>query len=333
MKYDYFVGIDVSKPFVDVALARAIDQEEILHKQFENSVEGISELFEWVKAQRDFKVDTAVFCMEATGLYCNLLTEQLHKLRALIWVENAVQIKKSMGVTRGKNDKVDAIRIAMYALRNQDRIRFWKPAGETIDKIRHLASLRERMVVTQKRLLTPIKELKENGNSAMGKMLEKSIQKSIQAIEKDLIKIEEEIHSLIKKDEQLNKLFLLITSVVGIGFVTAINLIIHTHGFAIMNDVRKLACFCGVAPFPYQSGISVKGKTRVHAMANKKLKCNLHMASLTAIKLDPELKSYYERKVSEGKNKMSVLNAVRNKLLARVVAVVNKQEFYVKKIA
>ena len=68
-------------------------------------------------------------------------------------------------------------------------------------------------------------------------------------------------------------------------------------------------------------------------MANKKLKCNLHMASLTAVKLDVDLKAYYERKVGEGKSKMSVLNAVKNKLLARVVAVVNKQELYVKNAA
>jgi len=95
-----------------------------------------------------------------------------------------------------------------------------------------------------------------------------------------------------------------------------------------MNDARKLACYCGVAPFEYSSGTSIKGKTRVHHMANKKLKCNLHMASLTAIKLDEEIKTYYERKVAEGKSKLSVLNAVKNKLLARVVACVNNQRMY-----
>ena len=57
------------------------------------------------------------------------------------------------------------------------------------------------------------------------------------------------------------------------------------------------------------------------------------MASLTAVKLDADLKAYYERKVAEGKNKMSVLNAVKNKLLVRVIAVVNKQQDYVKKLA
>lgn len=65
-------------------------------------------------------------------------------------------------------------------------------------------------------------------------------------------------------------------------------------------------------------------------MANKKLKCNLHMASITAVKFDVGLKQYYERKVAEGKNKMSVLNAVKCKLLARVVSCENNQRTYVK---
>ena len=86
-------------------------------------------------------------------------------------------------------------------------------------------------------------------------------------------------------------------------------------------------------PFEYSSGSSIRGRTKVHYMANKKLKCNLHMASLTAVKLDGDLKAYYERKVGEGKSKLSVLNAVKSKLLARVVAVVNKQQEYVKKSA
>ena len=83
----------------------------------------------------------------------------------------------------------------------------------------------------------------------------------------------------------------------------------------------------------YQSGISIKGKTKVSHMANKKLKTNLHLAALTAIKFDPELKAYYDRKVLEGKPKMCVINAVRFKLLARVVSVIKNDREYVKKIA
>ena len=167
----------------------------------------------------------------------------------------------------------------------------------------------------------------------MAKLLTKTIKASLAAIEKDLKNIEANIISIVNEDDNLKLLYKLITSVVGIGFVTAINLLVHTNAFTVLKDTRKLACYCGVAPFEYSSGSSIRGKTKVHYMANKKLKCNLHMASLSAIKLDADLKTYYERKVNEGKNKMSVLNAVKNKLLARVIAVVNKQQEYVKRTA
>jgi len=188
-------------------------------------------------------------------------------------------------------------------------------------------------VETKKRLETPIKEFEAVGDTAMAKLLGKAIKSSLGAVDKDLKNLEAKIIDIVNEDDNLKLLFKLITSVVGIGFVTAINLLIHTNGFTVMNDTRKLACYCGVAPFEYSSGSSIRGRTKVHYMANKKLKCNLHMASLSAVKLDADLKAYYERKVAEGKSKLSVLNAVKNKLLARVVAVVNKRQEYVKRVA
>ena len=189
---------------------------------------------------------------------------------------------------------------------------------------------RERLVETVKRLTIPIQEFEEVGNVTMSRLLAKSINKTLNALDKYITKVESQIMEIVWQDENLKQLYKIITAVVGIGFVTAINLMVHTQGFSIMSDARKLACYCGVAPFEYSSGTSIRGKTRVHPMANKKIKCNLHMASITAVKHDPDLKQYYERKVAEGKSKMSVLNAVKNKLLARVVSCVNNQKMYVK---
>jgi len=271
--------------------------------------------------------------MEATGLYCLTLTNFLYSKSIDVWVEHASSIKKATALARGKNDKVDAQRIAIYAYKNAERARLWKPLNVTLEKIKNLATLRERLVDTVKRLTVPIQEFEEQGDHTMAKLLTKSIKKTLTALHKDLAELELQIKQLINQDESLKSLYKIITSVVGIGFVTAVNLMIHTHAFSIMNDARKLACYCGVAPFEYSSGTSIKGKTKVHHMANKKLKCNLHMASLTAIKLDEQIKNYYNRKVAEGKNKMSVLNAVKNKLLTRVVACVNNQRMYVKQAA
>lgn len=332
MKYEFYIGIDVSKDTLDVAVLNEQHKEEVNHLKIRNNDDGIHEMITWLnEKQQDFSIARTLFCMEATGLYCYPLLQFLYQNNAAIWVENAVQIKRSIGVLRGKNDKVDAIRIAQYAFKNIDRVRFWEPKREVVDMLKHLAALRERLVETKKRLITPVEEFRKVGNEQMAKMLGKSMHKSIQAIEKDIEGIENQMKKIISDDDQLRKLYSLVTSVVGIGFVTATNLIIHTNEFTLIKDARKLACYCGIAPFEHSSGSSVRGRTRVSSMANKKLKTNLHMASLTGMKLDEGLRNYYERKVAEGKNKMSVLNAIKNKLVARIIAVVNRGTPYQKK--
>ncbi len=334
MKYKFFVGIDVSKSTFDVAALSCNNSQVIAHQVFSNDATGMDAMNDFLLKNFPEYADSAtLFCMESTGMYCNALLSFFKKTSADVWVENAIQIKRSSGIIRGKQDKIDAQRIVLYAYKNVDSARLWKPSSEILEQIKNLASLRERMVQTQKRLQTPINEFKAIGEKKMAALLQKSISKSLKAIDDDVDKIELKIKALMKQDESLNHLFKLVTSVVGIGFVTATNLIIHTNQFTIMNDSRKLACFCGVAPFPHQSGSSIRGKTKVSHMANKKLKTNLHMASLSAVQYDNGLKLYYERKIAEGKHKMSVLNAVKCKLLARVVAVVNNDKEYVKKVA
>ena len=217
-----------------------------------------------------------------------------------------------------------------YAAKNTDKVRLWEPARTIVDKLKHLSALRERLVQTKKKLVVPVEEFRQMGNDMMAKTLEKAMRKSIKGIEDDIAGIEKQMKDIIDNDSHLKKLYTLATSVIGIGFVTAVNLIVYTNEFKAIKDARKLACYCGVAPFEHTSGSSIKGRSKVSHMANKKLKTNLHMGSLSSVRLDEGLKAYYERKVAEGKNKLSVLNAVKNKLIARVIAVVKRERPYEK---
>lgn len=328
-QYHHFFGVDISKKTVDITF---ISEQENVHKQFTNNAEGMGFLLEWME-ELNLDFSRTLFCMEATGLYCFTLTHFLTEKAIDVWIEHAAQIKKSTALARGKNDKVDSQRIAIYATKHLDRLRLWKPISTTLEKIKHLATLRERIVDTQQRLLVPIHEFEEAGNPEMAKLLTRSIKKTLDALEKDLAAVEKQMLQILSNDVELNDKYYFAKSVVGIGFVSAINLMIYTNGFTEMNNVRALACYCGVAPFGYDSGTSIKRKPKVHFMANKKLKCNLHMAAMAAVRSDADLKKYYERKVAVGKNKMSVLNAVRNKLLARVLSCVNNKRYYVNKVA
>lgn len=102
---------------------------------------------------------------------------------------------------------------------------------------------------TKKRLVTPVKEFEEAGNVAMAKLLEKAIRSTRSSLDKDLKKLEAKIIETVNADENLKRLFVMVSSVVGIGFVTTINLLVYTGGFTQLRDARKLACYCGVAPF------------------------------------------------------------------------------------
>lgn len=257
-QYNYFFGVDISKKTVDISL---LYLQTMTHKKFNNDSNGMTELMKWLKELQAPFIQT-LFCMEATGLYCYTLTHFLATNEIDVWVEHAINIKKATALTRGKNDKVDSQRIATYCSKNLERLRLWKPVDTTIDKIKQLAGLRERLVETQKRLLTPINEFEDVGNIEMAALLRITIKKSILAIETDLKSVEAKIIDIVNADDNLRKLYKIITSVIGIGFVTAVNLIIHTNGFTILDDSRKLACYCAVAPFEYSSGTSIKGKNK-----------------------------------------------------------------------
>ena len=132
------------------------------------------------------------------------------------------------------------------------------------------------------------------------------------------------MEQLIEENELANHQYELLKTVPGIGKQTAMALIIVTNGFTRLTESRKLSCYSGLAPFPYQSGSSVKGRTKVSKMGDKKLKVLLNLSAWNAIRSITAFKDYFNRKVSEGKHKMSVINAVRNKLIALALAVIKR---------
>ena len=326
MEFKHYVGIDVSKNTLDVAvITNANDKPN--HIQISNNKSGFKQLTSWFKKMANFNFSTTLFCMEHTGIYNNPVIDFLTKLRCTIWVENAMHIQKSIGFQRGKNDKVDAQRIAVYALKNKEDLKTFKPKRESIESLKVLSSLRDQLIGSKKEFKTRLSEYQKFGIKNAIALMEKTMKNSIKGIDKDLKNIEDEIQKIINSDQQLKQMYELMLSVVGVGHVTALQLIVHTNEMTLVDNPRSLACHCGVAPFERSSGL-FKGKARVSHVANKRLKTALHMAALSAMKLDTDLKIYYERKVAEGKSKMSVINAIRNKLAHRIFAVVKRETPY-----
>jgi transposase len=136
--------------------------------------------------------------------------------------------------------------------------------------------------------------------------------------------VDEQLSKVILADTELKRQFDLVCSVHGVGKQTAFFILVHTQAFTAFKDHRKFACYCGIAPFPFTSGTSIRGRDRISNLANKKLKTLLTMCCLNVIKADNELKKYYLRKKAEGKSFLSILNAIKNKLISRIFAVIRK---------
>jgi len=326
MDIRYFLGIDIAKATLDWAVYDG--KKVVLQTSTPNSVVGIKTALRLLKTLPGWRPTDAVFCMEHTGIYNAHLLDFLHKLRFPIWLESSLQIKKAGGLQRGKTDSIDAQRIAEYAYRFRDQIRLWEPPRAVVQQLAMLSAARQRLIAVYNQLAGPLAEQQGFINPTLQKQLLRGCQASLTAIERDRKAIDKAIDQLVDGDDQLKELFGLITSIPGIGPATATEVVIATNELKAITDPRKMACHAGVAPFNYQSGSSVRGRPGVSQHARKRLKSLFHLSAMSAIRVKGDLQDYYQRKVKEGKNRMLVLNAVRNKLIHRIYAVVQRGKKY-----
>jgi transposase len=327
-KHEFFLGVDVSKATLDIAVVK--EGEVVMEEKIANEKKAISKFIKEAKKSLSMSSDQMTVCLEHTGIYGLVLLHLLDQMKIRICVEPALQIKQSQGMTRGKNDQVDARRIAQYAFKNRLELRYWKPQRAVLQKLQALLSLRDRLIKVKVQLEVPLEELTGYLDEKIVKSLASSSKTTIKGIEKDLQRVEKEINELVRKDDNLNALFKQATSVPGIGKITGLHMIIASGEFERIKEAKQFACYSGVAPFEHQSGTSLRGRTRVSKMANMTMKKLLHLAAMSAIQCCEEIRAYYLRKVAEGKNKMAVINAVRNKLITRVYACIKHQKLYTK---
>jgi len=228
----------------------------------------------------------------------------------------------------GKSDAVDARRIAEYAYRFRDQMRLWEPPRQIVQQLSYLSAVRQRLIQVYNLLAVPLAEQESFVSTSLQKKLQATSKKSLVALKDGQKAIDSQISALIDGDGRLKKLFELIVSVPGVGPTTATEMLVASNEMKSITDPKKMACQAGVAPFVYSSGTSVRGKTRVSHQAQKRLKSLFHLGAMSAIRIKGEIQDHYQRKGSEGKNKMLVLNAVRNKLIHRIYAVVKRGEKY-----
>lgn len=325
MAYSQFLGIDISKNAFDATLLS--NGTDFVHHAFKNNTEGFAKLQQWL-SKLGVEKDTLLACMEGTGRYAWPLCIWLYQNNYHFGCENPYAIKHSMGIVRGKDDKKDSGMIAEYASRFSDKVRSQK-VNTTILDLKILKSERTKWVkimagvkATNKAKVVLIEHLDiEQHLEAQGK--------HYRYFKAHIRLVEDKMEALVFKDEQMSKQYTLLTSIPFVGRQTAMAMIIATEGFTKFKNPRKFATHTGIAPFKHESG-KWKGKTRTVKIADKQLKALLSIVAVNTLKdKNSEFRKYYDRKRAQGKEHWQVINAIRNKLVHRMFAVIRRDTPFV----
>jgi transposase len=322
MKVPHIIGADLSKKTIDFA-SPAFQT----HIQVSNSIKGFQELITWMAKQK-LNTSEVVIVMEHTGLYSWKFEDFLHRSNIAFAKVSGLAIKRSMGLVRGKNDKIDAQRIAQYGSEKQKSLRIEEAPNEKLKELKLLYSTRAKLVNQRAGLITTVQEYQKVLQLKKSDLALCSQLRIIKTLDLEIKNLDAAIKAIIETDEKISNNYCLQQSITGVGKVVALAMIIKTGNFTRFPNSRKFATFCGTAPFAYRSGTSIRGKTKVSHLADKSMKTLLDLSAKSAIQHDKELREYYLRRIAAGKSKMSTINIVRNKILHRIFAVINRQTPY-----
>lgn len=299
-----FFGIDISKDVFDVFSLN------LGHNQFENTEKGFKQFIKKLPME-------SLVVMEATGYYHYCLAQFLFEKGYAVSVVNPLSVKRfiQMKLSKVKTDKSDAKSICEYA-RNNDVPLYTAKDNSQAECLQLL-----RLMDTYVKHRTAMKN-KLDGEEVLGipsKAVYRSLSRTVRQLNKELALLEARLTDLVKEEQQ--EQLRLLKTIPGIGEKAAILLVVFTDGFSKFENSKQLCCYAGITPTIRQSGSSVRGRSRISKIGNKKLRNQLFLSSFTACQYNKACRELYERIVDQGKSKKLAMLAVCNKLLKQSFAI------------
>ncbi|MCK4416692.1 MAG: IS110 family transposase [Candidatus Latescibacteria bacterium] len=320
----HVIGIDISKDTISVRLLGLGDSPLPIGgiQTFSNCETGYRQLERWLSGLGVVANSTQVV-MEATGVYWEGCAWYCHEQGFQVSVVNPAQIKYFARTTlmRGKTDPLDADLIARFGVAVKPR--FWTPPDETLESLRIFVHQREAYVA----MLTEEKNrLHAFQHRAHCPQKVITMTKShIRFLEKRIAELEQTFKDLLRQKPNWQRSIDLLTSIPGVGLITATILYTETHAFSTIVASRQLTAFAGVAPAPFLSGTSVHHQTRISKIGNPRIRQAVYLASVSGVRFNPALKTFYQRLRDNGKPTKVALVAVSRKLLTIAFALIQSQ--------
>jgi transposase len=312
-------GIDISKSVFDVYSIKDG------HRQFNNEEKGFRSLVKKLPKN-------ALVVMEATGYYHYRLAQFLHKKGVAVSVVNPLSVKRfiQMKLAKVKTDKSDAKAICEYGMMNAlpKYTALTEVQAECLQLFRLLDNYLKHRTSTKNKL---------KGEEALGipsRFVYRSLKRDLKHLNSEVTALESRLLELVKQDQQHQ--LTLLKSIPGMGVKTALFLIVVTDGFKKFENAKQLCSYVGITPTIRESGSSVRGRSRISKVGNKKLRNLLFLCAFSACKHNKACREIYERIVAKGKSKKLALIAVANKLLKQAFAIAKSglpyDENYVSKL-
>lgn len=321
-------GIDVAQKELVVTLGRMLDDfsiELFSYKVFKNNDSGVKLLVDWVNKLTDYEVPVR-YVMEATGVYHQKLAYYLVDNGCEISIVLPNKISNYIRTLELKTitDKSCSQAIAQFGL--ERKLDKWAKPKSIYKELQQLT--RERNQIVQERSVIKNQIHAEKTESEPNQKSLERMQARIRFLNSQEKEIKADITDIVSKDSDLKQVINNITTIPGVGELTAVIVLAETNGFELIRNKSQLSSYAGLDVKEKQSGTSVKGKPRISKKGNRNLRKSMHLPSLTAVKWDENFKNIYARLISKNGIKMKALVAVQRKILELIYILFKNETVY-----
>lgn len=310
------LGIDLAKRSFDATLLTSSGSSH--YASFANAPEGFAELQAWLAPHCSAPLHA---CMEATNVYWLDLASFLHAAGHTVSVVNPARIKGFALATlqRNKTDKLDSALIAAFCAKHQPSA--WQPQSDAERQLHALSRHRDDLLQSQLQQQNRLRDCRDA-------LVKRSLEKLLATIAEELETVTQEIERQVQAQSSLQTNLTLLTSVVGIGVVTAAKLLAEMPNLAQYESAKAAAADVGVSPSEYQSGTSVRRRSRMSKMGKASVRAALYWPAIAAKRHCPAIRAFAERLAARGKPKKVVIGAVMRKLVHICYGVLKHQTPY-----
>lgn len=321
----YSVGLDISNLTFTASCINISFSVIFYGKTFEQTPAGWEDFLMFLKASLADREAVVKIIMENTGVYSERISYFLFERGWDLYVEPPHKIHQAF-YEEDKTDPVDSRQIAEYGIRFSDQLHSWQPSNQIVEQLHILLTTREHLSRIKAACKTTLKSLKKKHRTY--EEIQHIYEKLAADIQTQIDNVTNDMQSIVKTNPELQRTVDDILTLKNVGIILTMYLLVCTEGFQHVN-YPSLAKYIGISPLQYQSGTSVKKKTRSRGAGPSQLRKNLYLAALRMRRLDPTFKKYFDRKVAEGKERRLVINNIENKLLRLICGIIKSGKPYI----